>query len=125
MAELLFCLPMANGGLERVFSQLKLIKSSHRVCLGEDTLDQVLRIHVEGPALGEWKADGALHLWLKDKARRVKHKEKQRSTSGSLMMIVVKMIVKVKCFVWRSGRIDEDSDKHNSSDSDSDICILD
>ena len=34
--ELLFCLPMANGHLERVFSQLKLIKTN---CLGKNQLD--------------------------------------------------------------------------------------
>ena len=40
--ELLFCLPMANGQLERVFSQLKLIKNDRRTCLKEDTLDWLL-----------------------------------------------------------------------------------
>ena len=35
-------LPMANGWLERVFSQLKLIKNYRRTCLKEDTLDQLL-----------------------------------------------------------------------------------
>ena len=49
--ELLFCLPIANGRVERVFSQMKLIKNSRRTCLGEDTctLDQLLRINVEAP----------------------------------------------------------------------------
>ena len=39
--ELLFCLPMANGRLERVFSQLKLIKNDRQTCLKEDTLDRL------------------------------------------------------------------------------------
>ena len=47
--ELLFCLPMANGHLERVFSQLKLVKNTRRTSIREDTLDQVLRINVDGP----------------------------------------------------------------------------
>ena len=34
--ELLFCLLMANGRLERVFLQLKLIKNDRRTCLKED-----------------------------------------------------------------------------------------
>lgn len=49
--ELLFCLPMANGHLERVFSQLKLVKNTRRTSIREDTLDQVLRINVDGPPL--------------------------------------------------------------------------
>ena len=51
---------MANGELERVFSQLKLIKTGHRTCLKEDTFDQLLRIHINGPPLSKWKADGVL-----------------------------------------------------------------
>ena len=39
ITELLFCLPMANGRLER---QLKLIKNDRGTCLKEDTLDQLL-----------------------------------------------------------------------------------
>ena len=42
VVELLFCLPTANGHLERVFSQLKLIKTNRRTSLKEDTLDQLL-----------------------------------------------------------------------------------
>ena len=42
------------------------------------TLDQLLRIHVNGPPFSEWKADGTLELWLKEKARRISHKEKHR-----------------------------------------------
>ena len=44
-----FCLPMSNGHLERVFSQLKLIKINRRICLGEDTLDLIyilIRLYV-------------------------------------------------------------------------------
>ena len=77
VVELLFYLPMANGGLEQVFSELKLIKTGHCTCLKEDALDQLLRIH-NGPPLSEWKADSALELWLKEKARRINHKEKHR-----------------------------------------------
>ena len=66
---------MANGHLERVFSRLKLIKSNRHTCLREDTLDQLLRVNVEGPPLAEWDATGALELWWKEKTRRVDHKD--------------------------------------------------
>lgn len=54
LVELLFCLPLTNGRLERLFSQLKLIKSDRRSSLGEDRLDQLLRITVDAPPLSKW-----------------------------------------------------------------------
>jgi hypothetical protein len=51
LVELLFCLPMANGHLERVFSQMKIVKTNRRTSLSEDTLDHILRIKCEGPPL--------------------------------------------------------------------------
>ena len=47
VAELLFCLPMSNGELECIFSQLKVINIEKHSCLGEDRLDQLLRISAD------------------------------------------------------------------------------
>jgi len=89
---------------------------------------------VEGPALGEWKADGALHLWLKDKARRVEHKEKHKKHKRLIDDDSSEDDCESEVFCleeWENwldtidSDEDEDSDKHNSSDNDSDICILD
>lgn len=52
-----------------------MIKLNRRTSLGEDTLDQLIRINVEGPHLSKWDASGALELWFKEKIRRVNHKE--------------------------------------------------
>ena len=71
--ELLFCLPMANGRLERVFSYLKLIKNNRRTSLKDDTLDNLLHINVEDPALSNWDATRAVDLWCRDKVCRVNH----------------------------------------------------
>lgn len=70
LIELLFCLPVSNGRVERMFSSLKLIKTDRRSCLGEDTLDDLMRISVDGPPLAQWTAKPAVELWWKDKARR-------------------------------------------------------
>lgn len=67
VVELLFCLPLANGSLERMFSKLKVIKTDRRSCLGEDTLDQLLRINIEGPAPSHWDAAPAMQLWWSEK----------------------------------------------------------
>ena len=82
MIELLFCLPVSNGHLERVFSQIKLIKNNRRTCLNENTLDELVRINAEGPPLSKWDSSFALDMWLKDKARRVNHKDSTSPTSA-------------------------------------------
>ena len=71
VAELLFCIPVSNGHLERVFSQLKLIKSDRRSRLGNDNLDNLLRIKVDAPPLLQWDSTGVVNLWWKDKTRRI------------------------------------------------------
>ena len=78
LVELLFCLPMANGRLERIFSSLKFIKSNHRNCLKEETLDRLLRINVEAPVFYQWNPETAIRLWSNDKVRRVTQKERRR-----------------------------------------------
>ena len=78
LVELLYCFPVANGTLERVFSQLKQIKDDFRCSLNESTLDELLRIAVDAPPLSNWHAEGALDLWYKEKARRIDHKEKHK-----------------------------------------------
>ena len=70
LVELLFCLPMANGHVEWLFSSLKLIKTDRRSCLSEDHLDHLVRIKVDGPPLAEWDASAAVQLWWRDKTCR-------------------------------------------------------
>ena len=70
LIELLFCLPMANGLVERIFSAMKLIKSDRQSSLSEDRLDDLLQIAVDAPPLAQWDASAAVQLWWKDKQRR-------------------------------------------------------
>ena len=82
LVELLFSLPMSNGHLERVFSQLKLIKTNRHTGLSENRLDSLLRIVTTGPPLSEWDASGAVQLWWTEKKRRnVSDVRSQPSTS--------------------------------------------
>jgi len=67
LVELLFCIPMANGRVERTFSQLKLIKSNQCTCLKEDTLDELIRINVEGLPPAQWDASTAVELSVSSK----------------------------------------------------------
>ena len=70
LVEMLFCLPMSNGHLERVFSRSKLIKTNRRNCLSEDRLDSLVRIATTGPPLAQWDVGNAVELWWSDKKCR-------------------------------------------------------
>ena len=83
MVELLYCFPVANETLERVFLQLKQIKDDFWCSLNETTLDELLRIAVEAPPLSKWDAEGTLNLWYKAKTRRIEHKERHKRKSKS------------------------------------------
>ena len=63
LVELLFCLPMAIGRVERAFSVMKVVKTDRRNCLGEDHLDDLMRITIDGPPLSQWNASQAVTLW--------------------------------------------------------------
>ena len=71
VVELLFTFPLSNGHLERVFSQLKLIKNDYRTHLSENRLDQLVRINVDGPPIQDWDSSSALDIWYKEKTRRI------------------------------------------------------
>ena len=71
LVELTFTIPLSNGHVKRCFSQLKLTKTDRRTSLGEDRLDHLLRIRLEGPPLQVWDATTAVGLWWTDKTRRL------------------------------------------------------
>ena len=75
VTELLFCLPAANGRLERVLSRMKLIKTNRRSCLSRDALDHLMRINAQGPLLSKFDAAAAVNRWWKAKQRRLGGKE--------------------------------------------------
>ena len=67
LVELLFCLPTANGWVERIFSQLKLIKTERCTCLGIHRLDSLIWIAAAAPPLTKWDAIGVVQHWWGDK----------------------------------------------------------
>ena len=51
LVELLLVFPVSNTTVERGFSAMKHMKSDWRNCLNEETLDNLMRISIEGPPL--------------------------------------------------------------------------
>ena len=67
LEELLFVFPVSNCDVERVFSQLKIIKSERCTCIGEDRLISLLHIAGDAPQISIWDSSGAVECWQNDK----------------------------------------------------------
>ena len=90
LVELLFSLPASNGVVERVFSQVNVIKTKKRCSLSNESLDDLLTITSAQVPLKDFNPDDAIDLWWKDKVRRPNQKprrpykkRKRISTSSS------------------------------------------
>ena len=58
--EILLLLPVSNAKVERGFSSMRRIKTDRRSQLGERTLDNLMRISVDGPAVSDFSSDVAV-----------------------------------------------------------------
>ena len=70
IAELLFCLPISNAKVERLFSFMNRVKTDSRASLGENRLNSLLRIGIEGPKPEAYDVTNAMHLWANATIRR-------------------------------------------------------
>ena len=68
--ELLFCIPISNAKVERLFSLIKRMKTDGRSSLGNDRLNSLLKIQCEGVPLKQFEASSAVELWANAKVRR-------------------------------------------------------
>ena len=64
LVKILFSLPASNGKLERVFSQVNLIKNEKRTLLSNETLNDLLVLTSDQTPLNEYSPDNAIDLWL-------------------------------------------------------------
>ena len=72
LAALAMVLPVTTATVERSFSNMKLVKTRLRSWLGEDTLDQALRVCIEGPArLGKKELEVIINHWKEQKHRKL------------------------------------------------------
>lgn len=77
LVELLFSLPASNGVVERVFSQMNVIKTKKRSLLSNKALDDLLTITSAHIPLKDFCPDDAIDLWWKNKVRRPKQKPRR------------------------------------------------
>ena len=56
-------LPASSAQVEQLFSAMKRIKSAQRNSLKTRTLDNLLRVSIEGPSLQDWDPIPALRKW--------------------------------------------------------------
>ena len=78
LAELLFSLSASNGKLERVFSQLNVVKSNKRTSLTTDTLDDLLMVSTMNCALEDFNPDHAIDVWWVDKPSGPTQKQRKQ-----------------------------------------------
>ena len=104
VSELIFCIPVSNGYVERCFSQLKLIKTDRRNCLSENTLDNLLRIQLDGPDLVDWDPKCAIELWGKDKVRRIRFESQESTSTDTEQQDQVQIVSKTVIFHLKIGK---------------------
>ena len=70
LANLLFSLPASNAKVERVFSQISIIKTNKRTLLSNNTLGDLLLLSTDQVPLQDFCPDAAVDLWWRSKSRR-------------------------------------------------------
>ena len=113
LAKLLFSLPSSNGKLERVFSQVNVIKSEKRTTLSNEALNDLLMLTSNPTPLNNFSPDKAIGLWWGAKARRPNQRKRKVYKKRSQLSSSTSSSTEP---------IDSTSENHSS---DSDTCILD
>ena len=70
-AERLLVLPVSTADCERGFSKQNLVKTCLRNSMGTKTLDNLMRISIDGPELKDFEFKRAFLNWAKQKSRRI------------------------------------------------------
>ena len=72
LASISLVLPVTMSTVERSFSDMKLTKTRLLNRLGEDTLDQTLRLCIEGPpTLADDDVESVMRYWKQQKPRQL------------------------------------------------------
>ena len=77
LIELLFTIPISNAKVERLFSLMNRVKTDSRAALGEETLNSLTRIRMEGPKLEDYDPMPAIQLWASSATRRPNQRKRK------------------------------------------------
>ena len=93
LVELLFSLPASNGKLERIFSQLKIIKTEKQSLLNNQQLDDLLRLNTDVIPLASFDANPSIDLWWQEKKRRINQHPRKAYKKGRKPLTFQKLAV--------------------------------
>ena len=71
LVELLLSIPISNAKVERMFSLMNRVRTDFRASLSQNTLNNLIRIQMEGPPLEEFNITPAIQLWAMGATRRL------------------------------------------------------
>ena len=84
IVERAFAFPVSAAKCERSFSTMKRIKTDSRAFLGDERVENLMRIVLEGHPLARFNLEPAMASWAEQRIRRPRQKkeEKMLQTKG-------------------------------------------
>ena len=64
LLEIMMTLSMSTTIVERGFSHMNIVKNATCTSMGNNSLNELLKIKINGPSLANFKADEAIIYWL-------------------------------------------------------------
>lgn len=104
VVELLFSIPISNAKVERLFSRMKRVKTDSRASLNESTLNDLVRINMEGPSVREFEPTPAIELWASAATRRPNQSKRKKYRQRD-------KVKKVKVLVDKDTTSEEDEEE--------------
>ena len=80
VVEIWLCAPFSNATLERLFSQMNLVKTTVRNRISNDSLNSSLRIRISGITLQDFHetyVKNCVHYWYNSKNRRLNQQKRK------------------------------------------------
>ena len=66
LIKIMMTISMSTAVVERGFSHMNLVKSSTRTLLGDEALNNILEVKLNGPSTNDFNPDPAINIWLDD-----------------------------------------------------------
>ncbi|XP_062506102.1 zinc finger protein 862-like [Corticium candelabrum] len=64
LVHIMLTMSPSTAECERQFSGMKIIKANRRCCLQQDTLNDLMRVHCDGPEFQKFDPDPAINAWI-------------------------------------------------------------